>query len=67
MSKSPKLQEIGLPVTVEELLELLNKLYPERSPDLDDDTKAMYFKAGQRDVVRFLNVLKERSEDNILE
>jgi|TARA_R110000787_G_scaffold228747_2_gene336382 hypothetical protein len=67
MSKSPRLQEIGLPATAEELLELLNKLYPERSPDLDDDTKTMYFKAGQRDVVRFLNVLKERSEDNILE
>jgi|TARA_S200002703_G_scaffold33861_1_gene29305 hypothetical protein len=62
-----KLTEIELPVTVNELIELLNTVYPERSADLEDDMKTVYFKAGQRDVVRFLNVLKERADGNILD
>ena len=40
--------------------------YPEQSPNLNDDTKTIYFKAGQRDVVRFINTLKERQEENVL-
>ncbi len=62
-----KLTETELPVTVDVLIELLNKVYPERSAGLEDDMKTVYFKAGQRDVVRFLNVLKERAEGNILD
>ena len=30
--------------------------------NLKDDTKTIYFKAGQRDVVRFINTLKERTK-----
>ena len=54
--------DLVLPKTVTELLELLNKLYPERTPDLDVTAKDIYFAAGQRDVVRFLNYLKERAD-----
>jgi len=56
------LDDIVLPTTVEDLIKLLNKIYPEKSPVLSDDTKTIYFKAGQRDVVNFINTLKERSE-----
>ena len=30
---------------------------------IKDNAKEIYFKAGQRDVVRFVNILKKRSED----
>lgn len=58
--------ELVLPATVNELIELLNELYPERSPELADDMKSIYFQAGQRDVVRFVNLLKERLDKNII-
>jgi len=57
------LNDLVLPKTVDDLLELLNKTYPEQSASIEDNAKEIYFKAGQRDVVRFVNVLKKRSED----
>jgi hypothetical protein len=54
------MEDLVLPENVNDLIELLNKVYPEKSPDLKDDTKTIYFKAGQRDVVNFINTLKER-------
>jgi|TARA_R110000803_G_C11695341_1_gene284643 hypothetical protein len=54
--------DVVLPLKVDDLIKLLNKVYPEKSPNLQDDTKTIYFKAGQRDVVNFINTLKERSE-----
>lgn len=57
------LNDLALPKTVDEFIELLNKTYPEQSASLEDNAKEIYFKAGQRDVVRFVNILKKRSED----
>ncbi len=54
--------DVVLPLKVDDLIKLLNNVYPEKSPNLQDDTKTIYFKAGQRDVVNFINTLKERSE-----
>tara|TARA_R100001463_G_scaffold26422_2_gene61911 strand:- start:1637 stop:1810 length:174 start_codon:yes stop_codon:yes gene_type:complete len=56
------MDDLTLPNNVEDLVKLLNEVYPEKSPDLQDDTKTIYFKAGQRDVVNFINTLKERTE-----
>ena len=56
------MDDLTLPNNVDDLVKLLNEVYPEKSPDLKDDTKTMYFKAGQRDVVNFINTLKERTE-----
>ena len=55
-------EEIILPKTVPQFIKLLNTIYPEQSPDLSDEMKDIYFKAGQRDVVRFINQLKERDK-----
>jgi hypothetical protein len=55
-------EDLVLPTKVDDLIELLNKVYPEKSPELKDDTKTIYFKAGQRDVVNFINTLKERDK-----
>ena len=55
-------EDVVLPEKVYDLINLLNEVFPEQSPILTDDTKTIYFKAGQRDVVKFINTLKERSE-----
>jgi|TARA_R110000823_G_scaffold61935_7_gene147357 hypothetical protein len=55
-------QEVKLPNTSKQLVKLLNEIYPESSPNISDEVKDMYFKAGQRDVVRFLNELIERDK-----
>lgn len=56
------MEDIKLPLKVADLIKLLNDIYPEQSPSKEDEPKEIYFKAGQRDVVRFINNLKERSE-----
>ena len=55
-------EEIVLPKTVPQFIKLLNTIYPEQSADLSDEMKDIYIKAGQRDVVRFINQLKERDK-----
>jgi hypothetical protein len=55
-------EETTLPKTVPQFIKLLNSLFPEQSPDISDEMKDIYFKAGQRDVVRFINQLKERDK-----
>jgi|TARA_R110001592_G_scaffold193316_1_gene440485 hypothetical protein len=56
------MEDLVLPKKVDDLIKLLNKVYPEKSPDLKDDTKTIYFKAGQRDVVNFINTLNDRDK-----
>ena len=56
------MDDLELPNNVDDLVKLLNETFPEKSPELKDDTKTIYFKAGQRDVVNFINNLKERTE-----
>jgi hypothetical protein len=56
------MEDLVLPENVNDFIELLNKVYPEKSPDLKDDTKTIYFKAGQRDVVNFINTLNDRDK-----
>ena len=60
------LDEIQLPYTVDELINVLDKIYPDRSPSLKDNEREVWFKAGQRSVVNWLKDLKKRSEDNLL-
>ena len=60
------LEEIQLPYTVDELIKVLDKIYPDRSPSLKDNEREVWFKAGQRSVVNWLIELKKRSEDNLL-
>ena len=55
-------EDLVLPTTVDELVKLLNKVYPEKSAVLTDNPNKIYFEAGQRDVVKFINMLKERTE-----
>jgi len=45
------LDDIQLPYTVDELINLLDKVFPEKAPDLKDNEKTVWHKAGQRSVV----------------
>lgn len=48
-----------LPLTVEALIEALDKSYPERCPDPSWSDKEIWMKAGERRLVRRLLVLLE--------
>ena len=60
------LDDIQLPYPVEELVKTLDKVFPEKSADLKDSERTVWFKAGQRSVVNWLIELKNRSENNLL-
>jgi hypothetical protein len=51
-------EDLVLPHKSEDLVELLNKLYPEKSPELKDDTKTVYFKEGKMNLLIFFNTLQ---------
>lgn len=52
----------GLPRVTNDLIDYLEKLFPDQSPSLKDEEKKIWFKAGQVDVVRQLkNILEENS------
>ena len=47
--------------------ELLDKMFPERTPEINMEMKEIYFRIGQRSVVRFLHQQKQEQENNIME
>jgi len=49
------------------LLEELNRRFPERSAELAWSDREVWLKAGERNVVRFLNEMYQRQNENILE
>ena len=46
-----------------EVIEALDALFPERTPELKDSIDAIRFASGQRSVVRFLKSLAESGQD----
>ena len=50
-----------------ELLADLDKLFPEATPEINMDMKEIYFRIGQRSVVRFLHQQKKEQNNNIME
>ena len=49
----------------QELLQALDNLFPERTPEINMDMKEIYFRIGQRSVVRFLH--EKVKTQNIME
>ena len=53
-----------LPKVDKLLVEKLEVLFPEQSADLQWSEKEVWYKAGQRSVIRFLHeIIKEQEED----
>jgi len=63
MQQKPK----TLPVITKELLDGLDALFPERTPEINMEPKEMYFRIGQRSVVRFLHAEAKKQSENLLE
>jgi len=60
-------KQSNLPVITNELLEALDELFPERTPEINMEPKEMYFRIGQRSVVRFLHEKQKEQSENIME
>lgn len=57
-----------LPVFSVDLVEALDKTYPETSPDPNDSEREVWMKAGERRLVRgLLAKVRAIKEDNLLE
>ena len=51
-----------LPYLNDELLDALDTIYPSKPPDLLDDDRQIWYKAGQRSVVDFLKKHQRQKE-----
>lgn len=61
------MQECNFPLISKPLLDELNQRYPERSAESEWSDREIWLKAGERRVVRFLNEMYKRQNENILE
>ena len=50
-----------------ELLADLDKLFPEKTPEINMDMKEIYFRIGQRSVIRYLHAEAKKQSENIME
>ena len=54
------------PAITPDLLEALDRIFPERSPDFKSSEKECFWTGGQRSVVRFLHEQFKIQNENIL-
>ena len=60
-------EEIVLPTLAKDLIDKLDKLYPDKCPLLTDDDRMVWFKVGQRSVINYLQqIYDEQLQDNII-
>tara|TARA_R100001510_G_scaffold55657_1_gene59945 strand:+ start:404 stop:592 length:189 start_codon:yes stop_codon:yes gene_type:complete len=50
----------------QELIDYLEKQFPNKSPDLNDNERKVWFKAGQSSVVSHLKKILNDKENNLL-
>jgi hypothetical protein len=50
----------------QELLDYLEQKFPDKSPELNDNERTIWFKSGQSSVVKYLKQLKDEQNNNIL-
>ena len=55
----------SLPIIKEDLINALDELFPEASADLQWSEKEVWFKAGQRSVVKCLLTKYEEQEEDV--
>jgi hypothetical protein len=59
--------ELVLPALSKDLIDKLDKLYPDKCPLLTDDDRMVWFKVGQRSVINYLQqIYDEQLQDNII-
>ena len=57
-------RKVQIPIISKELIEYLDSIFPEKSADLKDTEKEVFFKGGQRSVVNHLIKQKLIQEEN---
>ncbi len=57
-------RKVPIPIISKELIEYLDSIFPEKSADLKDTEKEVFFKGGQRSVVKHLIQQKKIQEEN---
>tara|TARA_Y100001972_G_C7655537_1_gene330098 strand:- start:259 stop:456 length:198 start_codon:yes stop_codon:yes gene_type:complete len=58
---------LNVPHISKEMLDALDVLFPERTPEINMDMKEIYFRIGQRSVVRYLHTEAKKQSENIME
>ena len=59
--------EIVLPALSQELINKLDKLFPDKCPLLTDDDREVWYKVGQRSVINYLQqTYDDQLQDNII-
>ena len=56
-------REVPKPVISNELIDYLDSIFPEKSADLKDTEKEVFFRGGQRSVVNHLKKQKQQQEE----
>jgi hypothetical protein len=62
-----KKEEDSIPPISKGLIEKLNELFPERSAELEWSEKEVWFKTGQRNIIRFLNSHYDKQINSTME
>ena len=57
-------RKVQIPIISKELIAYLDSIFPEKSADLKDTEKEVFFKGGQRSVVHHLIQQKKIQEEN---
>ena len=57
-------RKVQIPIISKELIAYLDSIFPEKSADLKDTEKAVFYKGGQRSVVNHLIQQKKIQEEN---
>ena len=57
-------RKVPKPVINNEIIDYLDSIFPEKSADLKDTEKEVFFKGGQRSVVNHLIKQKQIQEEN---
>ena len=70
MTEAPEVEEQELPPfppIPKDMLDELNKRFPERSPELEDNDRVIWYKAGARFVCNFLNEMYVRQNETVFD
>ena len=60
-------EEVVLPALSKNLIDKLDKLFPDKCADLTDDARMVWHKSGQRSVINYLRqIYDEQLQDNII-
>ena len=57
-------RKVQKPIITNDVIEYLDSIFPEKSADLKDTEKELFFKGGQRSVVNHLINMKKIQEEN---